>query len=68
LVYRLIYDPLEDGEEIEWIDHTGESVEDMLDRIIDENQLEAFTIPKNAKAEQDVAPNFSLVPTLFQSE
>jgi hypothetical protein len=44
-----IYDPLEDGEEIEWIDHTGETVADMLDRIVVEDQLEAFTIPKNAQ-------------------
>lgn len=50
-----IYDPLEDGEEIEWIDHTGETVADMLDRIVVEDQLEAFTIPKNAQeAEQGV--------------
>ena len=45
-----IYDPLEDGEEIEWIDHTGETVADMLSRIVVEEQLEAFTIPKNAQS------------------
>ena len=44
-----IYDPLEDGEEIEWFDHTGETVADMLSRIVAEGQLEAFTIPKNAQ-------------------
>jgi hypothetical protein len=44
-----IYDPLEDGEEIEWFDHTGETVHDMLSRIVAEGQLEAFTIPKNAQ-------------------
>lgn len=36
-----IYDPLEDGEEIEWIDRTGETVADMHERILDEDQLEA---------------------------
>ena len=44
-----IYDPLEDGEEIEWFDHTGDTVADMLSRIVAEEQLEAFTIPKNAQ-------------------
>ena len=50
-----IYDPLEDGEEIEWIDHTGETVADMLDRIQAEDQLEAFTIPNNAQEDNKTA-------------
>ena len=51
-----IYDSLEDGNEIEWIDHTGETVMDMFERIRDNAKLEAFTIPdraKNPQGEQD---------------
>ena len=47
-----IYDSLEDGNEIEWIDHTGETVMDMFERIRDNSKLEAFTIPDRAKNPQ----------------
>ncbi len=41
-----IYDDLEDGNEIEWIDRTGETVMEMSDRVRDDSALEAFTVPK----------------------
>ncbi len=44
-----IYDSLEDGNEIEWIDHTGETVMNMFERVRDNSELEAFTIPERAK-------------------
>lgn len=44
-----IYDSLEDGNEIEWIDHTGETVMDMLERVRPNSELEAFTTPDSAK-------------------
>jgi hypothetical protein len=53
-----IYDTLEDGNEIEWLDHTGETVMDMLERVRDNSELEAFTLPEGAKTqpgEQDAA-------------
>ncbi|MBK1835442.1 hypothetical protein JIN78_15335 [Roseibacillus ishigakijimensis] len=43
-----IYDELEDGNEIEWIDHTGETVMDMFERVRDNSSLEAFIIPERA--------------------
>ena len=46
-----IYDSLEDGNEIEWIDHTGEAVMDMLERVRDNSELEAFTLPEAAKTQ-----------------
>ena len=48
-----IYDPLEDGEEIEWIDCTGETVGEMMKKIRDPKQLEAFTIPASAGEDPD---------------
>ncbi len=51
-----IFEELEDGNEIEWIDHTGESLVEMNERVRANSELEAFTVPKNAKltaAEQD---------------
>ena len=51
-----IYETLEDGNEIEWIDHTGESIFDMVERVKDPSELEAFTLPMGAKinpGEQD---------------
>lgn len=40
-----IYDDLEDGNEIEWIDRTGETVMEMFGRVRDDSELEAFTVP-----------------------
>ncbi|MEL7315841.1 MAG: DUF4288 domain-containing protein [Cyanobacteria bacterium J06559_3] len=40
-----IYDALEDGCEIEWIDRTGETIMDIRDRILEKSELEAFTVP-----------------------
>ena len=47
-----IYDNLEDGNEIEWIDHTGETVMDMFERVRDNSALEAFTIPECVKLKE----------------
>ena len=47
-----IYDSLEDGNEIEWIDHTGETVMDMYERVRDNSSLEAFTIPECSQNQQ----------------
>ena len=47
-----IYDSLEDGNEIEWIDHTGETIIEMFERVRDNSALEAFTIPERAKTQQ----------------
>ncbi len=44
-----IYDALEDGSEVEWIDHTGETVMEMFERVRDTSELEAFTVPDRAK-------------------
>lgn len=48
-----IYDSLEDGSEIEWIDHTGETVMEMFERVRDNSALEAFTIPDRANTQQN---------------
>jgi hypothetical protein len=37
-----IYDALKDGNEIEWIDRTGDTVLEMHERIRDNSKLEAF--------------------------
>jgi NDP-sugar pyrophosphorylase family protein len=60
-----IYDALEDGNEIEWIDRTGDSVIEMHERVRDNSTLEAFTIPKNAQinaGEQDAADQSLTAP------
>ena len=44
-----IFDALEDGNEIEWIDHTGDSIAEMRERIRNTSELEAFTVPRNAE-------------------
>jgi hypothetical protein len=46
-----IHDSLEDGSEIEWIDHTGETVMDMFGRVRDSSELEAFTFSEEAKTQ-----------------
>ena len=40
-----IHDELEDGAEIEFLDHTGDTIEDMRQRVRDDTLLEAFTSP-----------------------
>jgi hypothetical protein len=53
-----IHAELEDGAEIEYYDHTGETMTEMMMRLTDEESLEAFTSPEesnNKKAEQDAA-------------
>ena len=47
-----IYDSLEDGNEIEWIDHTGETIMRMFERVRGNSALEAFNIPERAKTQQ----------------
>lgn len=61
-----ICETLEDGNEIEWIDHTGESIADMLRRVRDTPELEAFTLPEGAKpkpGEQDEDPKPDNAPS-----
>lgn len=45
-----IYESLEHGSEIEWIDHTGVSVDDMLNLVTKDSELEAFTPPEGTAA------------------
>lgn len=45
-----IYDELEDGNEIEWLDHTGETISEMEKRVVNESELEAFTVQNSAKS------------------
>ncbi len=62
-----IYDSLEDGNEIEWIDHTGETVIDMFERVRDNSSLEAFTIPERATDQQGEQGGADQPATVLQS-
>lgn len=66
-----IYESLEDGNEIEWIDRTGETVMEMFNRVRDNSELEVFTVPDCAQTqsgEQDRADPPAVEPQSASSE